>query len=219
MDNPKQIVARGFNSITQNYLKLVESMGTTVREKYLRVLIERLPAGAQILELGCGAGVPMTQRLASHFKVIGVDISKEQLVLATRNVPEASFILADMTRLNFTNVAFDAVVAFYSITHVPRNEHFHLLTNIYRMLSPNGLLVATMGAGDSPDTVEPDWLGAPMFFSHFDGNTNVVLISEVGFEIASAIDEREWEYDRPVCFRWIVARKPDCTLVNCASNY
>jgi ubiquinone/menaquinone biosynthesis C-methylase UbiE len=211
LDNPKQIVARGFNSITQNYLKLVESMGPVVRDKYLRVLIDRLPAGARILELGCGAGVPMTQRLASHFKVVGVDISEEQLVLATRNVPEASFILADMTWLNFTDAAFDAVVAFYSITHVPRNEHFHLLTNIYRMLSPNGLLVATMGAGDLPDTVEPDWLGAPMFFSHFDGNTNVALISAVGFEIVSATDERDWDYDRPVCFRWIVACKPAST--------
>ena len=209
MDNPKQIVARGFDSITQSYLKLIESMGPMVREKYLRVLINSLPAGARILELGCGAGIPMTKRLANNFKVVGVDISEEQLILATSNIPEASFILADMTRLNFTDTAFDAVVAFYSITHVPRNEHFHLITNIYRMLNPNGLLVATMGTGDVPDTIEPDWLGAPMFFSHFDGNTNVALISEIGFEIVSATDEWEREYGRPVCFRWIVARKPD----------
>jgi len=208
LDNHKRIVARGFNSVTKNYLKLVESMGLAVRDKYMRVLMDSLPTGARILELGCGAGVPMTKRLSSRFKVIGVDISKEQLVLATRNVPKASFVLADMTQLNFIGASFDAVVAFYSITHVPRDEHFKLLTNIYRMLKSNGLLVATMGAGDLPDTVEPDWLGAPMFFSHFDGNTNVALISEVGFEIVSAIDEGEWEFDCPVCFRWIVARKP-----------
>ena len=209
MDNPKQIVAQGYNSITQNYLKLIDSMGPTVCEKYLQVLIERLPAGARILELGCGAGIPMARRLASHFKVIGVDISKEQLVLATPNVPEASFILADMTRLNFSHAAFDAVVTSYSITHVTRNEHYNLLTNIYRMLKPDGLLVVTMGTGDTPDTVEPDWLGAPMFFSHFDGNTNVALICETRFEIVSAIYEWEREYDRPVCFCWIVARKLD----------
>ena len=208
LDNPKQIVTDGYNSITRNYLKLVESGEPAIREKYLRFLIDSLPTGARILELGCGAGVPMTKRLVSHFKVIGVDISKEQLILASRNVPEVSFILGDMTQLSFTEATFDAVAAFYSITHVPRSEHSHLLGNIYRMLKPGGLLVATMGHGDLPDTIEPDWLGAPMFFSHFDGKTNVKLISEIGFEIVSATDEWEIECGRPVCFRWIVAQKP-----------
>ena len=76
------------------------------------------------------------------------------------------------------------------------------------MLRPGGMLVATMGAGDSPDSVEQDWLGTPMFFSHFDGEKNVALVTNAGFDIISAEDEHEQEYDRPVCFRWIIARKP-----------
>lgn len=207
MDKPKQIVARGYDGINQNYLNLIESMGLAVREKYLDIITEYLPKGALILELGCGVGVPMTWRLARHFKVVGVDISREQLAMATCNVPEADFILADMTRLSFIEGTFDAVAAFYCITHVPRDEHYRLLDNIYRMLKPAGLFVATMGAGDLPDSVEPDWLGMPMFFSHFDGNTNEELVKEIGFDIIRAKDEWEQEYDRPVCFRWIVARK------------
>ncbi|MFC1920667.1 class I SAM-dependent methyltransferase [Chloroflexota bacterium] len=208
MDNPKQIVAQGYDNITQSYLNLIDSMGPAVRGKYLMFITSTLPPGACILELGCGAGIPMTEMLSANYNVVGVDISEKQLLLATRNVPEANFILGDMTNLGFSGEAFDAVAAFYSITHVPRNEHFQLLTDIYRMLKPGGLLIATMGAGDTPDSVEDDWLGAPMFFSHFDGDRNEALVTDAGFNIISAVDENEFEYDQPVRFRWIVARKP-----------
>jgi ubiquinone/menaquinone biosynthesis C-methylase UbiE len=199
LDSLKQIVASGYDRLTDRYLELVGSMGPAVRQKYLEIIFKNIPAGARVLELGCGSGVPMTRALAKYFRVTGVDISKEQLALAVRNVPGADFFLTDMTRLAFSGEAFEAITAFYSITHVPRNEHFNLLVDIYGFLKPGGLLVATMGAGDLPDSIEPDWLGTPMFFSHFDGGKN---------EIVSAADEVENEYEKPVCFHWIVARKP-----------
>ena len=206
MENPKRIVAHGYDAISQNYLKLIENMGPRVREKYLTVVEQNLPDGSLVLEMGCGAGAPMTQRLVRHYRVIALDISREQLALAVRNVPEADFVLADMTRLPF-RAAFDAVIAFYSMTHVPRDEHVALLRDIYRLLRPGGLFVATMGHGDCHDIVEADWLGAPMFFSHFDGETNVRLVKEAGFNILTSEDEWEQEYGTPACFRWIVGRR------------
>jgi ubiquinone/menaquinone biosynthesis C-methylase UbiE len=209
LENPKRTVARGYNNITGDYLKLVEYMGSTVRDKYLKVLFGYLQEGAFILELGCGLGIPMTQQLVKRFRVVGVDIAREQLLLARKNVPEADFILGDMTSPGFEDESFDAVTAFYSITHIPRKEHAALLVGIHRLLKPGGLLIATMGAGDLPDSVEDNWLGAPMFFSHFDGDTNVAIVKKAGFNIISAEDENEMEYDQPVCFRWIVANKPE----------
>lgn len=206
MENPKRIVAHGYDAISQNYLKLIENMGPRVREKYLTVVEQNLPDGSLVLEMGCGAGAPMTQRLVRHYRVIALDISREQLALAVRNVPQADFVLADMTRLPF-RAAFDAVIAFYSMTHVPRDEHVALLRDIYRLLRPGGLFVATMGHGDCHDIVEADWLGAPMFFSHYDSETNVRLVNEAGFSILSSEDEWEQEYGVPACFRWVVARR------------
>lgn len=207
MNNPKEIVATGYNQITQSYLQLVEAMGMKVREKYLKKLITFMPANAQVLELGCGAGIPMTQILSEHFQVTGIDISSQQLSLARQNVPQAKFILSDMVNLEFESNYFDAIVAFYSITHVPRLEHKQLLSNIYRMLKKGGLMMLTMGYGDSPDTISPDWFGSPMFFSHFDGDTNLKLVQETGFNIIQAEDEIEYEYNNSVCFRWVVASK------------
>lgn len=206
--DPKQIVASGYDRITEAYLRLVRSMGPHVREKYLRALAERVPAGGPVLELGCGAGTPMTQALSARFRTIGLDISPNQLALARQNAPLASLLRGDMVRLPFREDAFDAVAAFYSMTHVPRVEHASLLAGIARVLRPGGCAVLTMGSADNPDGIDEDWLGAPMFFSHFDGDRNVALVREAGFEIVSAEDERELEYGIPVSFRWVVARLP-----------
>lgn len=188
-------------------MALVESMDPTVRKKYLAVLEENLPAGARLLELGCGAGIPMTRQLAKRFRVTGLELSPGQVRQACRNAPQANFVQGDMTELCFADGVFDAVAAFYSLTHVPRAEHGQVLSEAYRVLRPGGLLLVTTGAGDSPDSIEPDWLGAPMFFSHFDGPTNVALVQRAGFTLVSARDEQEFEFGEPVWFCWIVARK------------
>lgn len=207
--DPKQIVASGYDRITQAYLRLVESSGSHVREKYLRALADRVPAGERVLELGCGAGTPMTQALSARFRTLALEISPNQLALARQNAPLASLLRGDMVRLPFRNDSFEAVAAFYSVTHVPRAEHASLLADIARVLRPGGCAVLTMGSADNPDGIDEDWLGAPMFFSHFDGDRNVALVRESGFEIVSAEDERELEYGVPVSFRWVVAQLPE----------
>ncbi len=206
--NPKRLVAEGYDRITRRYLAMVKSMDPAVRQKYLAIVDSSLTAGARVLELGCGAGVPITEHLARHYRVIGLDLSPGQLDMARRCVAAAAFVRGDMAALSFASASFDAVVAFYAIIHVPRDEHGQVLAEVFRVLRPGGLLVLTAGAGESADVVEEDWLGAPMFFSHFDGQTTERLVSRAGFQVTDAKDEQELEYGVPVRFRWIVARKP-----------
>jgi SAM-dependent methyltransferase len=170
--------------------------------------LDALLPGTRVLELGCGVGVPTTQRLAQRFAVTGVDISAQHIALARRNVPAATCIQADMAALDFPPAGFDAVAACYSIIHVPREEHAALLHDIATWLRPGGLLVAAMGAGSTEAAIEQDWLGVPMFFSHFDGATNRRLVEDAGLRIISAREETADEDGVPVTFLWVVARKP-----------
>jgi SAM-dependent methyltransferase len=206
--NPKKIVANSYDEIAQRYLAWSALDPSPERMHNLGRLLDLLPSGAEVLELGCGAGVPVTQALAERCRVTGVDISTEQIALAERHVPDATFIRADMTTLDFPAGSFDAVVAFYALTHVPRAEHAHLLGQIAGWLRPGGLLFATMGAHDSPDGVEPDWLGTPMFFSHYDADTNRDLVRQAGLEIVAAEVVPEDEDGETVEFLWVAARKP-----------
>jgi SAM-dependent methyltransferase len=206
--DPKRIVAAGYDEMAQRYLEWSALRPSATRLHYLERAIELIPLGADVLELGCGAGVPMTRALAAGRHVTAVDISAAQVALARRNVPAATFLQADMTSLEFPPASFDAVVAFYSLTHVPRDEQPALLRRIRGWLRPGGVFLASMGADASPDEVEDDWLGVPMFFSHFGARRNRRLVVEAGLVVEEAEIRSEPEDRHDARFLWIVARAP-----------
>lgn len=181
--NGKRIVQDGYDVLAEAYLRVRSTDSEDVR--LLDELSARLPDGARVLDAGCGAGVPVTRILSDRFRVVGVDISERQVALARQNVPNAEFIQTDLVTLDLPAASFDAIVSYYAIIHVPRQEHPELLANFYRMLAPGGLLLVSMGAGDNPDGTEDNWLdgGAPMYWSHYGREDNLRMTANVGFEI------------------------------------
>jgi cyclopropane fatty-acyl-phospholipid synthase-like methyltransferase len=201
--DPKLVVAHGYDVVAGTYL--ARHGKSVVRERWLCEMIARLPDTARVLDIGCGAGVPVAHRLAERgFDVVGVDGSAEQIKLARRNVPDAEFIHVDMTTIAFPPRSFDAVAAFYSITHVPREEHATLLRRIADWLKPDGLFIASLGSGECADWVG-EWLGTEMFFSHYDAVTYERLVREAGFDIEhSELVDQDNEDAR---FLWVIARR------------
>jgi len=206
--DPKEVVAAGYDRIAERYLAWSGLRPSPARLRALALADERIPRDADVLELGCGAGLPMTATLAKGRHVTGVDISEAQLRLARANVPAATFLQADLTRLEWPPASVDAVVAFYVLTHVPRNEHAELLRRVHGWLRPGGVVIASFGVEDDPGGIERDWLGVDMYFSHFSARVNRRLVREAGFvvERADVVGEPEDRHDAR--FLWVVARKP-----------
>lgn len=203
--SPERVVAEGYDRVADRYLAW--TINGPTRLAYLDRVLALLPQASDVLELGCGAGEPVARRLSERHRVTGVDLSPEQIARARLNAPDADFLIGDMTQLVLEPRSLDAVIAFYSIIHVPRTMHTDLLGRIASWLRPDGLLVATMGATDSPGTVQEDWLGVPMYFSHFDAPANRAMVQRAGFVIESADVVEDDEDGRPVAFQWIVARR------------
>jgi len=206
-DPRKQIVEAGYDQLGERYLAWAAAIEDDPRNRFVRDFSDRLPPGARVLDLGCGAGIPSTRDIARRFEVVGVDVSEAQLRRARENVPGARFVQADASDLTFPEQTFDGVAALYAISHLPREEHGALFAKIERWLRPGGLLVATLGAGDDPDW-EGEWLGVPMFFSSYDAETNRDLLRAAGLDLL--IDEvlETLEPEGPVDFLWVLARKP-----------
>jgi SAM-dependent methyltransferase len=206
--DPKQIVADGYDRIAERYCAWASQVRQEERAKYMAVLLDTLPVGAAVLELGCGAGLPTTRQLAARFNVTGVDLSARQVALAQHNVPTATFLHADMTQLDLSPMSFDAVAAFYSLMHVPRSEHLGLLRKITLWLRAGGILVATLWPHGNEATFADDWLGAPMYWSGFDRATSARLIAEAGLHLLRAEEETIEEFGVPITFQWVIAAKP-----------
>ncbi|MBA2380867.1 MAG: class I SAM-dependent methyltransferase [Chloroflexi bacterium] len=194
--------------MAERYLAWSALSPSDARIRALELADALIPAGTDVLELGCGAGLPMTARLAIGRRLTGVDLSVEQIRRARANVSGATFLVADMTELERPPASLDAVVAFYSLTHVPRDEHAALFARIRTWLRPGGLFLASLGVEDDPGTVERDWLGVDMYFSHFSARVSRRLVEEAGLivEQADVIAEPEDRFDAR--FLWIVARAP-----------
>jgi SAM-dependent methyltransferase len=206
-DAQTNIVGSGYDALGERFGEWSARVEGDPRDRYLHDLSRHLPDGARVLDLGCGSGLPSTRELASRFAVVGVDLSEAQLELARQNVPDAAFVRGDLARVSFPPASFAAITAFYSISHVPREEHAALFGRAFLWLEPGGLFLATLGAGDDPDWVG-DWLGVPMFFSSWDADTNRRLLRSVGFELLQDEIVEIREPEGAVSFLWVLARRP-----------
>jgi cyclopropane fatty-acyl-phospholipid synthase-like methyltransferase len=204
-DSRVRTVQAGYDALGPRFAAWGAAIEGDPWERLLGELGARLPDGARVLDLGCGSG-EKTQRLAERFEVVGVDVSEEQLGHARARVPAGTFLHCDFSRLELPEESFDAVTAFYSITHVPREEHAQLFARIGRWLKPGGLVLASLSAGGSEDWTG-NWLGVEMFFSGFDADTSRRLLREAGFELL--VDEvvAMREPEGQVAFLWALARK------------
>jgi cyclopropane fatty-acyl-phospholipid synthase-like methyltransferase len=138
--------------------------------------------------LGCGAGRPIDRFLIDKgHKIIGIDISKKQIELAKKNVPEARYTIKDISDLKKGEYQVDAVVSFYVILHIPRETQEELFEKIYSFLPKDGLALVTMASLEFEGI--KDFYGVKMYWSHYGPEKNRQVIEKSGFEVI--LDEIE----------------------------
>jgi cyclopropane fatty-acyl-phospholipid synthase-like methyltransferase len=176
----RELVRSGYDAIASAYLA---ERDQTDKQHYVERFAEFLRPGGSVLDVGCGAGMPVDRYLIDNgFDVVGIDISPTQIDLARGSVPEGHYEVRDMTSLRSGEFRVDGVVSLYAIFHTPREEHGRLLKTFASFLRPGGMMLITMGGSDWEGT-EPDFYGAEMFWSHYGPAENRSLIEAAGFVV------------------------------------
>ncbi|GLF99191.1 class I SAM-dependent methyltransferase [Streptomyces yaizuensis] len=149
----------------------------------LRRLIDALPPGSRVLDVGSGTGRPTARTLvdAGHH-IQGIDVSPVMVELASRQVPEASFLRADIRTTDLADASFDAVCVYFSLLQMDRTEQADVLRRLARALVPGGLLaVATVPLDvEATDVV---FMGQTVRVTSFGADAFAATVTASGFSV------------------------------------
>jgi len=177
----RRAVKEAYNEMAEDYTEYVTSGSASDRPDPVKQFQNELTPEYDLLDAGCGPGRP-TLRMSGK-NGVGLDISREQLSLATERVT-ADLVQGDMTALPFTSDSFDAVIALYSLIHVPVDDHQTVLKEFARVLRPGGPLLVSEGGVEWTGS-NPDWLdsGVEMRWSMAGPEATQNDLQACGFEI------------------------------------
>ena len=181
----------------------------------------------RVLELGCGAGRPVTEKLLVDLDPVHVtanDISTGQLDMAkaalgehgekvsTSGTSKVDWVEGDMMALDFEEGSLDAVVGFYSVIHLPGPEQATLLGRIGRWLKPGtGLFLANFADRVMPGMVYEKWLKQDEGWMFWSGlgvpQTEAAVVGEGGLTLE--VSKLETDDVDDVNFHWVIARRPE----------
>lgn len=139
--------AAAFNAVADRYDDLYpHKSGQIIATQWL---IDRLPPGARVLDLGCGTGRPTAEMLAEvGLDVVGIDVFTTMLGQARRHLPAGTFLQMDALDLDGSLGVFDAAAAFFSLSMLPRAVIPGVLRRLRSLLRPGAALVIGMVDGD-----------------------------------------------------------------------
>lgn len=148
-----------FADAVQHYYEITEAVPPFQARRFTRSLLAaagraaftlerweaRPPAGARLVEIGCGTA-PLLHAAASRYaQVVGVDIAFRWLVMARKRLDDAGLevplICACAEALPFADGGYDRVVADSTIEHL-RDQRL-ALDECWRALRPGGRLFLT----------------------------------------------------------------------------
>lgn len=113
----------------------------------------RLPAVADLADLGCGPGHDGRLFAAAGHRVAGADRSAGMLAIAGAALP-GRVAQADLRALPFTTASLDGIWCCAALLHVPHSGTGAVLGEMRRVLRPTGCLALVTAAG-SGAVLEP----------------------------------------------------------------
>jgi ubiquinone/menaquinone biosynthesis C-methylase UbiE len=104
------------------------------------VRLSGLPAGARVVDLGCGSGIFTNLLQRRGYRCSGVDLSPKMIALARAKFSDIEFIEGDIERLPLADASFDGVLLSGVLHHFP--DRSRCAAEVFRILRPGGKFVA-----------------------------------------------------------------------------
>jgi SAM-dependent methyltransferase len=168
-------------------------VGARLREAHLyeRSWFDRfcglLPPHGSVLDLGCGAGVPIAQHLLENgFAVTGVDSSAAMIAMFQARFPSQDALVQDMRHLDLSR-RFCGILAWDSFFHLSPNDQERMFPLFRAHAAPRAALMFTSGTtrGELVGHLE----GEPLYHASLDASEYTDLLAGQGFDVVAHVQE------------------------------
>ena len=132
-----------------------------------------------VVDLGCGPAQVSQYLIGRGRRLIGIDFSPPMLATAAKLVPQAGLVAADLLALPLRDASCAAVVASYSLHHLPKAWLPDALTGMRRVLRPGGVLVIVTHGGSSQELL--DRPGGQIVLSRYSPDELAATLTSAGF--------------------------------------
>ncbi|WP_069162218.1 class I SAM-dependent methyltransferase [Nocardia altamirensis] len=177
----------------------------------LEWLSARLPAGAEVLDVGSGTGVPTARTLSDNgFRVVGIDVSPVMIDTAKRQVPGATFYQADVREYSVEPSSSAAVCAFFPLLQMTRADIDASLARMASWLRPGGYLIFATVPADL-EQVDIVFMGHPAVVSSYAAPDLLDRLRGAGLEVVEARETTftpDYEGATPEPHVFVYCRRP-----------
>jgi SAM-dependent methyltransferase len=177
-----------YDEYAEGYARMTNAL-SMARE--LEEFAAMLPAGAKILDVGCGAGRDLLAFRTAGFDAVGIDLSAALAAIASAH-SACEVIVGDFRDLPFTRQSFDGLWAAASLLHLERKDVAPTLSQLHNLLVADGAFFASVKAGDGEETTADG-----RRFTYFESDEWRTFLTDAGFrEIRIEQDQPQPETGR-----------------------
>jgi len=142
----------------KDYLKETKFLNHLIKINHIK--------GKKILDVGCGTGNHDIYMEKQGFSITGIDLNQEMLNIARKKNDSIKWLQGDMKTFNI-HKKFDIIICLFSTIHynLDYKELKKTLTNFFKHLKKNGLLIFDMGFN------EERWKTGHIHLKHWSNNS------------------------------------------------
>jgi SAM-dependent methyltransferase len=158
-----------------------------IEKAWLDQFLALLPPSPSILDIGCGAGEPISRYLIEQgCDVTGVDSSSAMIGVCTERFPDQNWIVSDMRTVSLDR-RFDGILAWDSFFHLCPDDQRQMFPIFRKHAQPKAALMFTSGHlhGEAIGTLH----GEPLYHGSLDGAEYRLLLQQNGFDVLKNIIE------------------------------
>jgi len=122
----------------------------------------RADGGGPVADVGCGPGHVTAYLHELGVDAFGIDLSPAMIDLARHDHPGLRFEVGSMTDLPLPDASVTALLASWSLIHIPDREVLGVLGHFRRVLRPGGLLLLGFHVGTGSRLKTQGYGGHPM---------------------------------------------------------